>query len=63
MWRIANDAMLPGMIDDVVLNCSMMVPSVHPAFALATNSPERPTTQAAHTGEDVETLSMLLESA
>ena len=56
--------MRPGMLDDPVVKASMMFPAVHLAFVNATSSPERLlTTQAANTGQDVETLRMLLESA
>ena len=61
--RIANGAMRPGMLDDSVLQPLMILPRQQLVFVDATCSPERLTTHMANTGEDVETLSMLLESA
>ena len=55
--------MRPGMLDDSVLQPLMILPSRQLVFVDATCSPERLTTHMANTGEDVETLSMLLESA
>ena len=63
MWRVANGAMRPGMLDDPALSNSMITIAAHLAFVHATSSPECLTAQAANTGEDVETLIMRLESA
>ena len=49
MWRIANGAVYPGMVHDVALNFSMVVPSV----LHVSNSSECLTAQAATTGEGV----------
>ena len=63
MWRIANDAMRPGMLADPVLNFTMVLPTPQLESVHVTGCPERLTTHVANTGEDVETSSMLLESA
>ena len=55
--------MRPGMLDHIELHSTMIFPRLRLALADATCSPERHITQTANTGEDVETLSMLLESA
>ena len=61
MWRIANGAMLPGMIGDPVQ--SSVIKSSRFAFVHATTRPVRLMTQAANAGQDVGTSSILLESA
>ena len=61
--RIAKGAMCLGMLDDQVLQTLMMCPRRQLGSVDATCSPERLTTHMANTREDVETLSMLLESA
>ena len=55
--------MRPGMLDGPAMKTNKEIPAMHLAVVHATSTPERLTTQAANTGEDVETLSMLLESA
>ena len=55
--------MRPGMLDDILLSPGMIIPRQHPASVHATCSTERLTTHMANTGEDVEALGMLLESA
>ena len=55
--------MRPGMLDEIVLQLTMVLPRLHLASVDATFSPEHLITRAASTGEDVETSSMLLESA
>ena len=63
MWRISNGAVRPGMLYDVVLKPSMVIPWLPLAFPHSTDSSECLTTQAAITGEGVQTLSILLEQA
>ena len=55
--------MRPGMLADSVLNTGMIFPRPGLAFVDASCSPECLTTDMANTGEDVETLRMLLEVA
>ena len=52
-----------GMLDHPELRCTMACPRLRFALVDATCSPERLITQTANAGEDVETSSMLLESA
>ena len=52
-----------GMLDDIVLHFTMIPPRCRLALVDATCSPEHLIAQTAHTGEDVETSSMLLENA
>ena len=55
--------MRPGMLADPVLNFTMVLPTPQLESVHVTGCPERLTTHVANTGEDVETSSMLLESA
>ena len=64
MWRIiANGAVCPGMLQDVVLKSSMTMPWQHFALHHATNSLECLIAEAANTGEGVHASVILLENA
>ena len=63
MWRIANGAVCPGMLHDVVLKSSMVMPWLRLAFDHATNSSECLTAQVATTGEGVQASGILTQKA
>ena len=63
MWRIANGAVCPGMLHDVVLKSSMAIPWLHLALPHGTNSSECLIAQAATTGDGVHASGILFEKA
>ena len=63
MWRIANGAVCPGMLHDLVLNPRMVTPRRHFAFHNATSSSECLIAQAAETRDGVHASAILFEKA